>query len=173
MLLAAKKVAAGSGDARLMLDVLARARAEQTRGDARSAMKLVATTAGGRGSAAQIVDVVNALPVQQMLALVVAANAVSFGKKGANVKRRATLGGLHESFARMCERVHVPALDFSEFADVCCGPLKQMALVDVVKGRGKNTGGTMRTWGVRLKVAVEDVRAGIENKGFLSKVLAE
>ena len=166
--LAAKKVAAGSGDARLVLDVCREAESQVARADGGSAIAVVSRILQARGGLSQAVDTITQLPVQQQLALCVAANAVIMGGKSA---KKATLGGLYESFARMCSRAKVGGVTFDEFAEICCNALASHGLLDVAQGRGKKVR-TIRSKLVRLKVEVEDVRAGVAGRGFLPLLIA-
>lgn len=177
--LAAKKVAAGSGDARLMLDVCREAQACVSQSKT-SAVAVVAGIINRRGGTSAAVDTIKQLPVQQQLALCVAANAVIFGNAGSGKSqtvKKATLGGLFESFGRMCKRAHIPCVSFQEFADICCNALAHHGLVDVplVKGKGKTTAAarTVRARPIRLRVPIEDVRAGIADRGFLPYLLGK
>lgn len=176
--LAAKKVAAGSGDARLMLDVCREAQAEINRGEkSTSCIAVVSSIINRRGGLSAAVETIRQLPVQQQLALCVAANAVTFssdmGARKGKLIKKATLGGLYESFGRMCSRVHVSCLSFPEFADIFCNALMHHGLVDVpskVSGKGAKT---LRGKAVRLRVPIEDVRAGVAEKGFLPLLIAQ
>lgn len=165
--LAAKKVAAGSGDARLVLDVCREAQSQIASSDG-SAIAVVSRIIQARGGLSKAVDAIRKLPVQQQLALCVAANVVLLGGKSA---KKATLGGLYESFTRMCQRAKVGGVTFDEFADICCNALASQGLLDVAEGRGKKMK-TIRSKLVRLKVEVEDVRAGVADKGFLPLLIA-
>lgn len=182
--LAAKKVAAGNGDARLVLDVCREAEAVLRRegNAARNAISVVSTILNQRGALSAAVETIRQLPVQQQLALCVAANAVLFGdlktvsklegKKTLN--RKATIAGLYESFSRMCARTRVPGVSFPEFADICSNALVHHGLLEVAggRGRGKGSAKTIRSKAVRLRVPIEDVRAGVAEKGFLSLLIA-
>lgn len=156
--LAAKKVAACGGDARLMLSIVRQAYSATTGNNSgkKSAVAVVAAIATAKGSAqASAVETIKTLPIQQQLALVVAANAVTFADRDRNgskasrpgfagtpgrggtttskaVVRRAGIVGLFESFKRMCARVNLPPPLFADFAELVSGPLTHHALVDVV-----------------------------------------
>lgn len=171
--LAAKKVAAGSGDARLVLDVCREAEMRVSGLGGGSAIAVVSSIIQARGGLSKAVGTIRQLPVQQQLALCVAANAVlqGDGKKNA---RKITLGGLYESFGRMCSRAKVACVSFNEFGDICCNALVSHGLLDAAepKRRGKNTVRTLRSRLVRLKVPIEDVRAGVADRGFLPFLIA-
>lgn len=182
--LAAKKVAAGSGDARLVLDVCREAEVALQRGESGSlkAISIVSEILNRRGGLSAAVEVIKQLPVQQQLALCVAANAIVFGDEGPLapsqgkrvLNQKATLGGLYESFTRMCTRTRVQGVSFSEFADICSNALMHHGLLEVGGGRGgrgKGGGKTLRSKAVRLRVPIEDVRAGVAERGFLSLVI--
>lgn len=186
--LAAKKVAAAGGDARFMLDVCRHTLNKLREGDARSAISIVASAVACKGVASHAVSVIAGLPTHQQLALCVAANAATFSDRSLTLtssparpsaspttakRKRATLGGLYESFRRMCDRIHVPVVPFHEFADFCSGALSQHALLDVpLKVRGKATV-TLASRPVRLRVPVDDVRAAVENKPFLQRLISK
>lgn len=184
LLLGAKKVAAAGGDARLMHDVCRQTIACLRRGDGRSALSIMMSVATCKGAAAKAVATIAALPTQQQIAVCVAANAALFSDRQTATARpraraqpacmkRATLGGLYESFKRMCERVHVAVVEFDAFADFCCGALTQHALMDVTsKVRGKSVC-TMAARPVRLRVTIDDVRAGVGDKAFLLKLVSK
>lgn len=168
--LAAKKVAAGSGDARLMLDVCNEAHSRLLENSNEKAISVVSTILNNRGALSAAVDVIKQLPVQQQIALCVAANATLLPSKSGALRSKATLGGLYQSFVSLCAKVHVNGLSFNEFADVCCNALAHHGLVDVPQRRGRGSTAsakTLRGRAVRLKVPVEDVRAGVADKGFL------
>jgi Cdc6-like AAA superfamily ATPase len=193
----AKKVAASSGDARLLLDVCREAVLSLRRQPGTSALGVVAGIFSRRGRASAAVDIIRGLPVQQQLALCVIANAEkrfvavaicgdgSRTAKGAAVKKAAmvkkiTLGALYNSFASMCQKASVSAVGFSDFADICCNSLaSNHNLVDVtdVKKRGsKMASGSAALRGklVRLKaVTVGDVQAGVSEHGFLSLIVGK
>lgn len=169
--LAAKKVAAGSGDARLMLDVCDEADMIMSKQGHRNTtgITVVSSVISRRGGLSAAVDTIKKLPVQQQLALCVAANATTCSSAStARVNKKATLGGLYDSFVRMCQRAHVSCLSFSEFADICCNSLVHHGLVDVplTSGRGKAPR-TLRGRPIRIRVPLEDVQAGVADKGFL------
>lgn len=176
--LAAKKVAAGSGDARLMLDVCREAQNEMKRNKQdKSCVQVVSSILSQRGGLSAAVDTIRQLPVQQQLALCVAANAVFFSSRttsaSGKMQKKATIGGLYDSFVRMCQRAHVSILSFPEFADVCSNALTHHGLVDIpLTGRGKSAK-TLRSRAIRLRVPIEDVRAGIADKGFLPMLLVK
>lgn len=236
--LAAKKVAACGGDARLMLSIIRQAYSATSGnsstpggGAKKSAVAIVAAIATAKGSAqASAVETIRTLPIQQQLALVVAANAVTFADRDRNsskkmhqtttrpssspartmtskaVVRRAGIVGLFESFKRMCARVNLPPPLFADFAELVSGPLTHHALVDVVgsssngggggvggagvggsrrggggqvskrrTGSGGRTGaGGVATLGaqqVRLRVPVDDVRAGVQDNHLLARLM--
>lgn len=178
--LAAKKVAAAGGDARLMLNVCAHTISQKRQGDDRSALAIVSTVASGKGAASRAVETIKALPTQQQIALCVAANAVSFfnradggpSRSSSTRQKRSTLGGLYTSFKRMCERMMVPVVPFDEFCDFCCGALAQQALLDIgCKTRGRAVA-TLAARSVRLRVPVEDVREGVADKSILQKLIS-
>lgn len=158
--LASKKVAASSGDARAVLDVMREAITNGAGGIGAVARVTSSIAACGASNSAAII---RDLPVIQQLALCAAANAVT----AAGSKKRATLGGLHAGFSRLCARAHVPVLPFADFADVCTNALAHHGLLDVPATKGKRAAKTQRGRQVRLRVAVEDVRAGVADKGFL------
>eukprot|EP00178_Gracilaria_changii_P006708 TRINITY_DN217_c0_g1_i1.p1 TRINITY_DN217_c0_g1~~TRINITY_DN217_c0_g1_i1.p1 ORF type:complete len:536 (+),score=71.40 TRINITY_DN217_c0_g1_i1:2490-4097(+) len=166
--LAAKKVAAASGDARLMLDVCNEAQARLGETPNAKAVALVAGIIDRRGGLSAAVDTIRQLPRQQQIALCVAANATMSGGS-VKTNKRATLGGLYEAFMRLCEKVHISRLSFCDFADICCNALAHHGLLDVPAGksRGSKSVRTLRGRAVRLKVPVDDVRAGVADKGFL------
>lgn len=166
--LAAKKVAAGSGDARLVLDVC-RESVRRVREKEGSAVAVVARVMQRRGGGSRAVEVIRELPVQQQLALCVAANAVSFGGE-----KRTTMEQMYESFERMCERARVGGVSFDEFADICSGALVHHGLVEVTegrKGRGRKRGGVVEKM-IRLTVPVEDVKEGVEGRSILPSLIA-
>lgn len=178
ILLAAKKVAAGSGDARLMLDVCREAQSEiQQEGNESAPIAIVSSILNRRGGLSAAVETIRQLPVQQQLALCVAANAVLFSTGSAEGKgklnKKATLGGLYESFVRMCKRAHVSCLSFHEYADICCNALVHHGLLDIPLTGVRKGAKTLRGRAVRLRVPIEDVRAGIANKGFLPLLLGK
>lgn len=152
MKLTSRKVAACAGDARAALDMA----------------RQVAASSGGVSAVAALrttksyAATIRTLPVAQQLALCAAANAA------ANSKKKPTLGVLHAAFARLCSRAHVQALNFTDFADVCANALQHHGLLDVTT-RAK----TMRSRQVRLRVAVDDVRVGVADKGFLPFLVVE
>lgn len=162
--LAAKKVAAGSGDARLVLDVC-RETVRRVRSGAGKDIMVVGQVMESRGGGGKAVETIRALPVVQQLAVVVAANAVTFGGK-----KRAGLGGLYDSFRRMCERVKVSVVRWDEFVEMCCGALVHQGVLEVAAGRGKKKSAEGRL--VRLSVSVDDVRLGLEGKAFLPMLIA-
>lgn len=166
--LAAKKVAATSGDARLMLDVCNEAQKRLSDSNSLSAISVVAGIIHKRGGLSAAVDTIRGLPRQQQIALCVAANAamVSDVKK---VRKNATLGGLYDSFVSLCARVHISCVSFSDFADICCNSLAHHGLLEIAvkKAARSRLGKTLRSKPVRLKVPIEDVRAGVAKKGFL------
>lgn len=181
--LAAKKAAAAGGDARRMLDVCRRADAALRSGAARNAFSAVATasaagaiTLNSANSGASVAAAtVTSLPTHQQLALCVAANATLLADRASSRSQqsRATLGGLYESFRRMCTRVHVPVVPFDEFADFCSGALAQHALLDVyVKVRGRPVT-TLAARQVRLRVSVEDIRSGLSEKPLLQRLITK
>lgn len=169
VLLAAKKVASGSGDARLVLDVVREAASQSAAGGGSlagvAAVSRLAATRGGTSAAAKTV---NGLPVVQQLALCAAANAAS-----AVGKKRATLGGLHAGFTRLCARARIAPLPFADFADVCSNALAHHGLLDVPATGPRRGAKTQRGRQVRLRVAVEDVKAGVADKGFLPFLVQE
>ncbi|KAI0562308.1 cell division control protein 6 CDC6 [Gracilaria domingensis] len=168
VMLAAKKVAAASGDARLMLDVCNEAKARLCEQPDAKAISLVAAIIDRRGGLSAAVDTIRQLPRQQQIALCVAANA-TMTPGSAKANKKATLGGLYDAFVSMCEKVHISRLPFSDFADMCCNALAHHGLLDVPvgKSRGSKSVRTLRGRAVRLKVPVDDVRAGVAEKGFL------
>ena len=157
VLMTAKKIAACAGDARAALDV-----AREAATDGAGGVAAVARIAATRGGSSNAVKTIRELPVVQQLALCAAANAALAGDK-----KRATLGGLHAGFTRLCQRAHVPPLPLAEFADMCTNALAHHALLDVPVAKGKRAPKTQRGRLVRLRVAVDDVRAGVADKGFL------
>lgn len=165
--LAAKKVAAGSGDARLALDECRGAEMRVSEADGARAIAIVSSIIQARGGLSKAVESIRQLPVQQQLAVCVAANAVLLGDGKKNAKN-VTLGGTYESFGRMCSRAKVACVSFIEFGEVCCNALASHGLLDVaeLKGRGKNSVKTLRSRPARLKVRIEDVRAGVANCRF-------
>lgn len=214
--LAAKKVAACGGDARLMLSIIRQAYSATTgsnnSGTKKSAVAVVAAIATAKGSAqASAVETIRTLPIQQQLALVVAANAVTFADRDRNGKvsrpgsvatskavvRRAGIVGLFESFKRMSARVNLPPPLFADFAELVSGPLTHHALVDVVGSSSGGAGASRRAGGaaqitkmrksggrtgtggvatlgaqqVRLRVPVDDVRAGVQDNHLLARLM--
>lgn len=166
--LAAKKVAAGSGDARLVLDVC-RETIRRVREEGKSAVVVVASVIQKRGGESRAVEVIRELPVQQQLALCVVANAVALGGE-----KKATMERLYESFGRICERARVSGVGYDDFVDICNGALVHHGLVEVIqgrKGRGKRKGGSVEKM-VRLSVPVEDIREGLEGRAFLPSLIA-
>jgi Cdc6-like AAA superfamily ATPase len=194
---AAKKVAATSGDARVLLDVCRESVLSLQRQPSTSALGLIANIFARRGRASAAVDTIRTLPVQQQLALCVLANAEkrfaavatsgdgSKTIKGSSAKaaamvKKVTMGTLYESFVAMCSKVSVPAVGFSDFTDICCNSLSaNHNLIDVtdVKRRGSNKGcgsAALRGRIVRLKaVTVADVQAGLSDRGFLSLIVGK
>lgn len=170
VLLAAKKVASASGDARLVLDVVREA-ASQTTGDdgALAGVAAVSRLAATRGGTSAAAKTVRDLPVVQQLALCAAANAAA----ATNGKKRATLGGLHAGFTRLCSRARVAPLAFADFADVCTNALAHHGLLDVPATGPRRGARTQRGRQVRLRVAIEDVKAGVADKGFLPFLVQE
>ncbi|CAN8065936.1 unnamed protein product [Agarophyton chilense] len=166
--LAAKKVAAASGDARLMLDVCSETQNRLIETPDAKPIVVVASIIDRKGGLSAAVDTIKQLPRQQQIALCVAANAtltLRFEKS----KSKATLGGLYDAFVALCEKVHISRLSFSDFADICSNALAHHGLLDVPTGksRGSKYARTLRSRAVRLKVPVEDVRAGVADRGFL------
>lgn len=180
--LAAKKVAAGPGDARLVLDVCREAILQMQRQNgsgslAANGIVAVSTILNRRGGMSAAVDTIRQLPVQQQLAVIVAANAAISSScrtpHSKTLNKKATLGGLFESFTRLCARARVSCVSFADFADICCNALAHHGLVDTPPTRGKNTARTLRTKAVRLRVPVADVRVGVADRGFLPLLIAE
>lgn len=177
ILLASKKVAAASGDARLVLDVCREALTtlRESGGDA---VSIVSSMLQRRGNS-HVVQVIRDLPVQQQLALCVAANACTSldnasAQSRPSLLKKTTMGGLHECFTRMCARARVRALSFADFVDICSNALASHALLDVTPlRRRKGTQDTQRNRQVRLRVPVDDVRAGVADKGFLPFLVAD
>lgn len=162
--LAAKKVAACAGDARAVLDVVREA------AGAAGGVAAVARVAATRGGSCAASNTIRNLPVQQQLALCAAANAAAAAK---GARKRATLGGLHAAFTRLCARARVQPLPFADFADVCANALAHHGLLDVPDATGRRAPKTQRGRLVRLRVSVDDVKAGVAEKGFLPFLVAD
>lgn len=173
--LAAKKVAVSGGDARLMISVIRQTISLLKNGDKRSAVSIVSSVA--TNSSCKIISMIDSLPIHQQITVIVAANAVTLAGNGntgmKRVRRRATLVGLYDSFKRMCERVNVRPVEWQEFTDFCTGALTQQAVLDVSHSRaGKSKGcGTLASKQVGLRVGVDDVKAGIERRPMLLRLL--
>lgn len=177
--LAAKRVAAMSGDARRMLDVCREAVERCEGGSVGEAMQRVLgiLDRGGRGNAAA--DTVRTLPTQHQLALCCVANAEKIAGKGKAGKAagRATVGGLYEYFKQTCGKVAVAGVGLSDFVDILESLASVHGLVSISekkkKGRAKkafgpSAGGDLRSKVVGLdSVSVADVQNGCRESPLL------
>lgn len=192
--LAAKKAAAAGGDARFVAEVVRQAVGHVQMHGAAGAAGVVASAAAAKGASSNAMVTIQGLPVVQKVALVVAANAAVWNESRPNTgkgklvaEKRATLGGLYESFQRMCERLLISSLPFADFVDFCSGALVHHGLLDVASqsrkgGRGKSSKTTC-VYGqgsvasaknlVRLRVSVRDVRDGVSDVPMLDKLVCQ
>jgi cell division control protein 6 len=168
--LAAKRIAASSGDARAMLDVCREAVRQLETHDsavaspARSAaaVRCVASILARAGGASAAVDTIRALPLQQQLVLCAVARAEQrFSDTNSSAKPVEALSmvALYDAFRKMLAKIGLQGgvLDFREFADVCCDILAGThGLVHVVDGK-KQSSLASRTKSCRLKPVCQRV----------------
>lgn len=167
VILAAKKVAAGSGDARLVLDVCRQAEMKARSGKGKD-VELVNEVMGGRGKT-KMVEVLKGLPIQQILAVIVVVNAEIWG----GGKDRLEIGKLYKSFGRMCERLRVSCLRFGEFSEVCAGALASCGVLEVVETRKRGKKRGMEGKLLKLCVDVEEVKEAVQGRSILPSLLAK
>lgn len=193
---AAKKAAAAGGDARFVSEVVRQAVGHVQIHGAAGAAGAVATAAAAKGATSNAVMTIRGLPTVQKVALVVAANAAVWNDNRSNVRKgkgiiekRATLGGLYQSFERMCERLLISSLPFADFVDFCSGALVHHGLLDVASqankkgGRGRSAKSrcahvhvgsvALAKQLVRLRVPARDVCDGVGDIPLLAKLVCK
>lgn len=171
--LAARKVAAGSGDARAFLDVCREA--VLAGGTLPAMVKLLSA----RGGASAAVDTIRSLPLQQQVVLcailLCARSPWLSAPRGGS-----TAASVHARMARVCRSARIATMPFPTLYEICSTSLMHHGLIDMheatvagsARRRGRGRGSeTARDVRIGLRVSADDVRHALGECKFFGELL--